>query len=199
MDTEGERQSQVVKYLQYALFDEDFGCAPRDRAFVDAYIANGGNAADAARVAQPELKKGSARVVGSRQAKRLEADKPGEERPQDDEIRRYYRWKQAHLVMRSRLTEDEVVANARRVYLHGVGEMPMRKTVMPKVLDEEGDEQTGTAFVTLVHEPNLGAANAANELLRKIGGFGKDDPAETPVSVTLTLNLDGKPRTPAHG
>ena len=156
--------SSIVRHIQLALFEEDFSVSPADRRFVDAWLANGGNATQAMQAARPDLKKESAK---RRAIRKLRADDPA-----NAELLRYRDWKQAQLVMRSQLTEDELIEKARRIYLHGVGDLPMRKSMVAR---SEGG--TITVEDIEVREPSLTAANTAVETLRKLGGFGKDDTA----------------------
>ena len=177
--------SSIVRHLQLALFEEDFDVSPADRRFVDAWLLNGGNATLAMQAARPDLKRDS--------AKRRAIRKLNPEDPANSELRRYRDWKQAQLVMRSQLTEDELVEKARRIYLHGVGDLPMRKSL---VFRSEGG--TVTVDEVKVREPSLSAANTAVELLRKLGGFGKDETA-TPGAVTIEMHYGDAPRVMTHG
>lgn len=152
-------ESNIARQYQYALFDEDFDVSPGDRAFVDAYLANGGNGTDAMRTARPHLTPRSAKSGASR--KLAEANDP------KSELHRYLLWKQAKLVMESNLTAGELIGKTRRVYLHAVGDLPLRKSLVTR--DEEG----GVSIADIeIREPSLSAANTAIETLRKIGGFG---------------------------
>lgn len=191
MDTTDDRQTSVLRSLQLALFDEDFCLDQQDRTFVHVFLRNGGNATVAAKEANPALTEKSAKQTGHRMRKRL-FPKPGDEKPADEELRRYFRWKQAHLLMREGVTEGEVVANARRTIKHGLGDWPIRKTLTDATYDDRGKKDGQYVRDAEVYEPNLAAANAANELLRKIGGFGKDTDDAITVPVVLTLNLNGK-------
>ena len=135
-----------------------------DRAFVDAYLANGGVIGEAMRTIKPHLTVRSAAVSGSR--KLAQANTSG------TELNRYLLWRQASLAMESNLTAGELIAKSRRVYMHAVGDLPMRKSLVSR--SESGDVAVDEVEV---REPSLTAANTAIETLRKIGGFGKDDTA----------------------
>ncbi len=162
--------SQVIRAVQHALFDEDFNLSVDEMAFAHAYLSNGGNGSAAMAEVFPHLPPASAKVKSSRW---LGTPRKG---PVNPELVRYIEWRKAKIAFRAKLTEDELVEKARRVYLHGVGDMAVRKTrfLHAKKEDEAAGEDDGESNVveTPVFEPNLSAANAAIELLRKIGGFG---------------------------
>jgi hypothetical protein len=177
--------SSIVRNLQLALFEEDFAVSPGDRRFIDEWLVNGGNQTAAMQAARPDLKRNSAKV---RAVRKLNAEDPG-----NAELMRYRDWKQAQLVLLSQLTEDELVEKARRIYLHGVGDLPMLKSLVSR---SEGG--TVTVDEVEVREPSLSAANTAVELLRKLGGFGKDAEA-TPGAVTIEMHYGDAPRVMTHG
>lgn len=169
-------QSTTLRQIQLALFEEDFDLAEWERVFADEWLVNGNKPQAAMLVARPSLKPDSARVMGIRALK-----KP--------EVERYLDWKRAQLVMRSGLTEGELVEKARRVFLHGVGDLPLRKSNVVRLDD-------GTALVEdlEVRDPSLPAANAALELLRKIGGFGVERTETRFSGVVGVANLSAEQR-----
>jgi hypothetical protein len=160
--------SKTVRNIQLALFDEDFDLDPEQRAFIDELIANGGNRRGAMLAARPALSPKSADVIAKRQLA-----KP--------EVQRYLLWRQAQCVLRSQLTEDELVEKSRRVYLAAMGELPLRKTIV-----QRGEDGTLTAEDVDIRDPSLTAANTAIETLRKLGGFGLER-TETRMSGSVAL------------
>ena len=147
-------QSRVLRHVQLALFEEDFDLADYERAFAEELLVNGGKKQEAMQVARPDLRPASAGVVANRALKR-------------PEVLRYLDWRRSQLVLRARLTEDELIEKARRVYLAAMGELPVRKSLVQR--SEEGAVQVEDLEI---RDPSLSAANTAIETLRKIGGFG---------------------------
>lgn len=147
-------QSQTLRHVQLALFEEDFALSEAERAFAEEMLVNGEKRMEAARVARPQLKQGSACVQANRWMR-------------NPEVLRYMDWRRSQLVLRARLTEDELVEKARRVYLAAMGDLPVRKSLVQR--SEEGDVQVEDLEI---RDPSLSAANTAIETLRKIGGFG---------------------------
>lgn len=161
--------------LQASLFAEEFALEQWEMDFAHEYLRNGESALSAYLVVKPHVTANTAKSESCRLLKR-------------DEVKRYLAWRRTQMALRAQLTEDELIAGARRVYLHGVGDLPMRKTLVSRYL--------GTKEVE-VRDPNLGAANTAIETLRKLGGFGKDLSAPS-GAVVFSLNLagDGEPAQP---
>jgi hypothetical protein len=155
-----------VRAVQLSLFDEDFAIDEEMREFAHLYIANGFDGTAAMMHIRPHLSRDAAvtavhRWLGTRRPSKSGVRK-GKGHP---ELLRYISWRQAQVALRAELTEDELVAMSRRVYMHAVGDVPVTKTVY---------RQDGPPSDHLVCEPNLAAANTAVENLRKIGGFGKE-------------------------
>lgn len=144
-------QRSRLEAVQLALFDKDFNISDRDMRFVDQLLANGEKKAEAMRTVRPNLSMHSA---GVRAAEALR--KP--------EVLRYLDWRRAQMVLRAELTQDEVIAKARRVYHAGMGDFAVPYTP-PKAKDGE---------YIMARMPNLSAANTAVETLRKVGQFGGD-------------------------
>lgn len=167
-DKDRQVTASAVRAIQFSLFDEDFNLDEEQRAFVAEYLANGGDRIAAMLKIRPRLTRSGAR---DRSYAWLGAEPPTEKYPGNPEIRRYLSWKQAQIRLHEHLTETELVGKARRIYLHAVGDAPLRKTLVSR---------DGGMKDRDVYEPNLGAANTAVETLRKLGGFGRDlVPAQT--------------------
>lgn len=156
---------------QYAIPLDDYALDEELMRVAHAYIARIGEHGDDMRArieAVLSVREHLAPERARRQAYRwFGANPPTRKTPGLAELWRYIRDKQAVLREREALTEAEIVAKARRVFDHGVGDRPLTKSQV--VRSEEGDFEV----VDLeVREPSLSAANTALELLRKVGGFG---------------------------
>jgi hypothetical protein len=119
---------------------------------------------DAVMLVRPHLSPEGARQATYRW---FGANPPTERRPGMTEFWRFIHDKQQLLRESEGLTEGEIIAKARRVFDHGVGDRPLMKSQV--VRSEEGE----FSVVDLeLRDPSLSAANTALELLRKVGGFG---------------------------
>lgn len=158
-----------VEEIQPSLFD-DCGESDEERAFADAYITAGFSVADAyIAIKGREVKRGTARKVGRDWLQR-------------NTVRCYLRQRLGALAEEKQLEQSEVIGIARRVAAAGLGEIPLRKTLIGK------DGVIGERFI---YEPSLSAVNGAASVLAKFLGVAGDE--GTPV--TLNLNLGGKAPT----
>ena len=171
-----------VRAVQLALFDEDFDLDDEQRAFANQFVVSGGDGTQAMAATRPSLTTDSARRTAARWLDPTNK--------KNAELLRYIAWCRAQARLRAELTEVELIAATRRILAHAMGDEPLAKTIVFK------DGGTKDKFV---REPSLTAANAAVELLRKIGGIGKDLDAGKPQEVQVNLNLGGSARTGTDG
>lgn len=165
-----------LQAVQLALLDEDFNLDDVQRAFVQEYLVNGENGTAAAQKAKPRLKRESA----EKQARRWLKDR---------EVARYLDKRCAEAALRAELLEDEVIENARVSHAAAMGLIKLRKSVLRKTEGEDGLPRTVVDHVE-VYEANLTAANSANEMLRKIGGFGVERSEVTQSPAESLEDLD---------
>jgi hypothetical protein len=161
-------KSGVIEPRQLSLLD-DPGVSDDERRFADEYIARGFHAGDAYQALGRKANEASASKIARRWLER-------------DSVRAYLQQRLGALASRAELDQDEVVQNARRITAIGLGDLPVRRTLIGK---------EGVIGDRMIFDPNLSAANVANGLLAKVIGLGDDERERAPVSVSL--NFGGAP------
>jgi hypothetical protein len=185
MDLDATARTGTIMPRQLGLLD-DPGVTDEERAFADAYLANGFRTG-AAYVAAKKLGRLAAEI------KPGTARKMGGEWLRKDRVRAYLQQRIGKLADDAELDQAEVIRIARRVAAAGLGELPVRRTLIGK---------EGVIGDRMVFEPNLSATTGAATLLAKF--LGVDSAGDEPQQVTLNIRLpngkaDGADAQDGHG
>lgn len=169
-----ERDKVDLSIVQQALYGDEFELTEVQRQLADLYIKTG-NMRTVGHKLRPDTKRG----VAYQWARRILL-KP--------EVVAYMKWRRAQMLLRTAVTDAELIEMERRVYLHATGRAKINKTVVST------SPETGETIATdlEVYDPSLPTANAAVETMRKIAGIGLER-KEVNVNATLAdLSLEEK-------